>query len=506
MKNFINIYKTILLIFIISLYSCGNEFLDEIKPETSQDVNSLRSSISDLDVCLNGAYGSLFSPAGMGSFQGAMEYNGDFYNAVPSEKAGWITSRDGDAYTHAYAGKDYNLQASFMQWGNYCINMCNVVIESLSTGMVDNDPRKATQGNRLMGEAKFLRAYTNWGMTVMLGPQYHQSTLDQNSAVFRDKPILGLSDIPAKIRTVQEMYDYVIADLKDAQITLPEVYDATIHPSSYLVHVRKDAATALLAKVYFQMNDFDNALAEVESLLGPVAASGSAKYPLTNNWDNLFKLLGNQDYGPNKNKEMIYAAEGSSAQKWTLDSKWGYYRFTRPKNVVNAYGRLRLGTPYITLFDKALDNRYTQWVEVIGTQFWQKKLATSGMNMPIFRSAEFHLMRAEILARINQPTEAIIEMDLVRNRSGLAAYTFTSQAALIQEIINERGREMIGEAVRHLDNLRLGALDGTLVPLGQKDAEDKIYVDGQDYLPWNSPKLIYDMPTNEIINNPGLYE
>lgn len=511
MKRYINIYRILIVIFLITNAGCSNDFLSEIKPETSQDVNSLRYFITDLDVLVNGSYGALFSPAGSGSFQSVVEINSDLYYAQPSEKAGWIAGREGDAYMHSYAGKDYNLQAYVLQWGNFALNMANTVIESLDLGMVDGDPKKITDGDRVLGEAKFIRAMVNWQMTVLLGPQYHSSTLNELAAIYRDIPILGLSDIPKGRSTVGEMYQYIIADLKDAQSKLPETYDSAKHPAAYLVRVRKDAATAMLAKVYFQMNDFDSALAEIDKLLGPVSATGSAKYPLETSLTDMFKALGNNNYGPDQHKEVIYAAEGSSAQKWTLQNKWGYYRFTRPKKdssgktVTNAYGRLRLGAPYLNLFDKTKDNRYIQWVEQVPTgQFWQRKLALSGMNMPIFRAAEFHLIRAEILARKDQSASAVIELDQTRKRAGLEAYVFTTKAALLNEIIDERCREMQGEMVRHLDNLRLGAIDGTPVPLGEKDAEDKIYVDGVDVLPWNSQKFVYDMPTNEILYNTGL--
>ena len=510
MKKMKYISRIVTLIVLISVSSCTDNFLAEIKPETSQDVNSLRYFISDLDVLVNGSYGGLFSPTGMGSFQVSMEFQSDFYYAEPSLKSAWITGREGNAYTHAFANKDYDLQAQVMQWNNFAINMANTAIESLNQGMVDNDPRIKTDGDRVMGEAKFIRAYSHWQMAVMLGAQYHSSTLNQNSGIFRDKPILGLSDIPKGISTVGEMYQYIIDDLKDAQAKLPVSYDATKHPTRYLVGVRQDAATALLAKIYFQMNDFDKALAEVDKLLGPVSASGSAKYPLTSNFDNLFNLLGNQNFGPNLGKEIIYAAEGASAQKWTQDSKWVYYRFTRPlKNaagvsVPQAYGRLYMGTPFLSLFDQSKDKRFLQLIEKVGNSYWQKKMAVAGMNVPIFRSAEFHLMRAEILARKDQSANAVTELNLTRVRAGLAPYVFTNKTDLLKEIGNERGRELFGESVRHLDNLRRGAADGTLVPLGQRDASEKLDVGGVDVLPWNSPLLVYPMPQNEKDYNNAL--
>ena len=510
MKQIKYIGRILVVIAAITFSSCTNNFLAEIKPETAQDVYSLRYSIDDLDVLTNGAYGALFSPTGMGSFQGCMEYQSDFFYAEPSLKSAWVTGRDGNAYTHSYSNKDYDLQAQVMQWNNMAINLVNVAIESLDQGMVDKDPKKATDGDRVMGEAKFIRAYAHWQFAVMLGAQYHSSTLALPCGVYRTKAILGLSDIPKGISTVGEMYNLIIADLKEAQAKLPVSFDATKHPSKYLVGVRQDAATALLAKIYFQMNDFDKALAEIEKLLGAVSATGSVKYPLASNYNDLFGLMGNQNYGPNLGKEMIYGAEGASAQKWTLDSKWGFYRHTRPLKdskgvtVAQAYGRLRLGIPYINLLDQVKDKRFTQLVEKVGTNYWQKKFALSSANVPIFRAAEFHLIRAEILARKDQSANAVSELNLTRVRAGLDAYVYTTKAALLKEIVDERGREMVCEIVRHLDNLRLGAIDGTPIPLGQRDSDDKVFIGGVDALPWNSPFFVYPMPQNEKDYNDAL--
>lgn len=143
-------------------------------------------------------------------------------------------------------------------------------------------------------------------------------------------------------------------------------------------------------------------------------------------------------------------------------------------------------------------------MEKVGTSYWQKKMAVPGMNVPIFRSAEFHLMRAEILARKDQSANAVTELNLTRVRAGLAPYVFTNKSDLLKEIYDERGRELFGECTRHLDNLRRGAADGTLVPLGQRDASEKLDVGGVDALPWNSPLLVYPMPQNEKDYNDAL--
>jgi hypothetical protein len=156
--------------------------------------------------------------------------------------------------------------------------------------------------------------------------------------------------------------------------------------------------------------------------------------------------------------------------------------------------------------DTLVDKRFTKLTTKKPSGRWQNKMSTSAMYYPIYRSAEFHLMRAEILARKNNLTDALIELNLIRKRAGIPVFNSTNQNAVIQEIIDERGREMLGEANRYLDMLRLSALsNGTFkVPLGVKNADDKTYLSGADELPFNSPFLLYNLPDNEIQYNTGL--
>jgi hypothetical protein len=494
---------TILLIAGTMVSSCA-DFLDEVKPETSQNVESLRTSATDLDVCINGAYGALWSPAGMGTFQTVSEYNSDLYYAYPKNKSKWITNRDGDAYRRYYAGRDYNNQAYVWQWGNLAINMANTVVESIDKGMADNDPNIETHRDRLKGEGLLVRAIAYWNITLLSGQQYHETTLNTEAAVYRDWPIISPSDIDAPLRTVGEMYNFIVEDLKNAVQLLPENYDENIHPIAYLPRMRKDAAKGYLAKVYFQMNKQDEALALCNEILGPVSESGSVNYPLNDNFNDIYQRVGNYDYSPNKGLEIIYAAEGSSAQKWTQANKWGFYRDTRPSGS-STRKYLAMGQPFKDLWDQANDRRFKEMIEIDAEGYWwQKKFSVEKINVPILRASEFHLMRAEINARKDYLSQALIDLNVVRTRAGLEPFQSTNKDAIIQEIIDERTREMFCEWNRFWDLKRLGALTGSKIPLGQRDGEDKVYVGGVDELPWDSYLLKYDIPSNEYQYNPGL--
>lgn len=128
------------------------------------------------------------------------------------------------------------------------------------------------------------------------------------------------------------------------------------------------------------------------------------------------------------------------------------------------------------------------------------------MYYPFYRAAEFHLMRAEINARKNNLTDALLDLNVVRKRAGIPNFVSVNQADIIQEIIDERGREMLTEAVRYFDMKRLSALSNGsfLVPLGERISDDKTAVSGADALPFDSQFLLYLFPSSEAQYNPGL--
>lgn len=507
------------LILLGAIQGCTN-WVDEIKPETTQDINSLRTSTRDLETLMNGAYTGIFAPAGMGVFVEIIEMNGDFYSINEAKRATAVTSGGYEAYSHIYSSLNSAQVRYILQWNNLTIHPANTIIESIDQGMTAADPATLTNGNRLIGESCALRALCNWQMTLLIGPQYHASTLNSPAAIFRDKPILSLNDIPARRNTVKEMYDYIIKDLKRAIATLPEAYDDKIHPVGFRARMRKDFAVATLAKVYFQKNDFDSALLQVNELLGPVSATGSTKYPLATDIKSLYTKVSASpfiDWGWKSTdaarvSEIIFGIDGVSAFRMTRQDKWGFMQNTVPvgqAGISSAKELFPLGKNYINLMGKGdtlVDKRFTLLTTKKTTGRWQNKMSTSAMYYPLYRAAEFHLMRAEILARKNNLTDALIELNLIRKRAGIPVFTSTDQNAIIQEIIDERGREMLGEANRYLDMLRLSALsNGTFkVPLGVKHPDDKTYLSGADELPFNSPFLLYNLPDNEIQYNKGL--
>ncbi len=74
----------------------------------------------------------------------------------------------------------------------------------------------------------------------------------------------------------------------------------------------------------------------------------------------------------------------------------------------------------------------------------------------IFRIAELYLIRAEARAQLNKVTDALGDLNAVRDRAGLTASPAATQAALLLAIEDERRVEFALEPHRWFDLVRTG--------------------------------------------------
>lgn len=84
--------------------------------------------------------------------------------------------------------------------------------------------------------------------------------------------------------------------------------------------------------------------------------------------------------------------------------------------------------------------------------------AVFGSNLIFTRLEEIALLRAEALTVLGSRDEAITLLNRVKTNRGLRAYSVVSQTPLIEEIFNERRRELMGEGWRWYDQIRFNRL------------------------------------------------
>lgn len=125
---------------------------------------------------------------------------------------------------------------------------------------------------------------------------------------------------------------------------------------------------------------------------------------------------------------------------------------------------------------------------------WSKVITSTGLtgattgevvsfegNRVIWRLADLKLLRAECRTRLKMP-EAVEDLNDIRERAGLLAYTGSSESeALRREIFNERERELFGEGQRYYDIVRNGYLD--VLSMAYRSLTAKDIERGALYLP-----------------------
>ena len=361
------------------------------------------------------------------------------------------------------------------------VRRANVVIEKVPLITMD-----ATLQSRYIAEAKFLRALFYFDFVRAWGGVPLVTTTN---------PPLGL------VRASKdEVYTLIINDLQSAIDILPLKSD---YASADVGRATKEAAQALLAKVYLFRNDFVNAetyLMNVINLnkynLEPVYTDANGING-NNGVESVFEIgaiqVENEDAGGDQ-----YG--NTQGVRGTPNKGWGFNRPSidlrnsfeagdpRYKGTVIDLGDTIdgitilgdvAGTPDIT--KDSLGNIIE--IECYNRKVWVPGGTTTsnwGLHRRLIRYADVLLMAAEALNENGKPTQALTYLNMVRARARqgnpgiLPDIATTDQSQLRDLIFNERRHELGLEGLRFWDLVRTGRAPAKLGPLGFVTGKNEI--------------------------------
>jgi tetratricopeptide (TPR) repeat protein len=124
--------------------------------------------------------------------------------------------------------------------------------------------------DRVAGELYFLRGYFYYWLARIYLPWYNPAGDNSTGRLpFYERPLENIAEGRAPtLYNTQEIWDFVVADLERAKALLPEHYDPAIHPELYADgRADRGAARALLAKVYFNRGEWDQALTNLNEVI-----------------------------------------------------------------------------------------------------------------------------------------------------------------------------------------------------------------------------------------------
>jgi len=471
MKHKIKPSIIILFTLMILNSSCKKSFVN-LTPEGIVPVNTYYATEIDIRSALSGVYNSL-RPI----------YNNQWaFSELPSDntettgesEAGW-----GEEDKLNWNSTSANLQ---LVWSRHysTISYCNILLGRIT-------PVQMAETNRAnyIAQCKFVRALMYFNLVRMFGAVplvLTEITSEEQAYTYNRAP-------------VTEVYTQIEKDLNEAAAVLPLSY-----PAADLGRVTSTAAKALLGKVYI----FENKMALAEAKLAeivPLAPSPLLSYDKVfglgndNNSDIIFSIQylaggfgeGNgfaSGFVPQVSGTSIIGVSGASFNMGTLDLNNAFEAGDLRKNI--SIGVFQSGSITYYYARKFVYQSVAAGAE--GDNDW-----------PVLRYGDVLLLYAEALNENGNTTNALLQLNKVRTRAGLAERTGLSQTDARTAIRNDRRVELGFEGERWFDLIRWN----TYVPVMQAYKNKYVPISGSfaNILPTLN---LYPIPSREITLNPNL--
>ena len=335
------------------------------------------------------------------------------------------------------------------------IYIANFVIERLPE--VAGVP--ATQRNRVMATAHFLRGYAYFVALYSYGavPLVKETSIDANRNIPR--------------ASEAEILQQILADYTEAVGNLPDLPSTAAFAGRY-------ALDAALAKYYLYIGDW------VKAELHSTNIISSNKYKLVAD----FNTLVTKDFTEEAIFEVGYTLNddpGTSANG--LNNIFVGRREMIPSNqTVVALASTEAGDRFSTISFNAnlLKGNDNGWsVAKYGTADQDNN------NVVVFRLGEIYLIRAEARARQAKVTEAKADIELLRTRANAPLLGTVTQNQMLQLIEEERRYELAFEGNRWYDLVRTNRADAVMNSFSPN---------------WKPTYKLWPIPQRELLNNPSL--
>ncbi|MBL7749587.1 MAG: RagB/SusD family nutrient uptake outer membrane protein [Chitinophagaceae bacterium] len=478
--------------FVLAASSCSkkldlfpqNDFTSE---DAYKDVAGYRSVLAKV-------YGGLATtgnvgPAGNSDIQGLDEgsqspFIRGFFNCqeLPTDEAvvAWNDQTIKDFHNLRWSSSDPFLL------GMYARPVYNIMVgneylrESTDEKLASRNITGADAADikKTRAEVRFLRAFNYWVMMDIFG-----------KSTFIDETNVVGTTLPGE-KNRAELFAYIESELKAIETEL-----ATVKTIEY-GRVDQGACWALLARLYLNAETYIATPKYTEAITyaKKVIAGG---YSLHGNYRELFMAdndkrtneliyavncdgLRTKSYG--NTTFFVHCASGDDHDEFGVGGGWYGYRATkgladlfpdltgatdkRAMFTTSRYGTSpsQIAIPDISAFDNGLHvNKYRN-IRSDGGAISDVNRDFADIDFPIFRLSEMYLIYAEAVLRGGTGGDAgtaLTYLNLIRARAGATLFSasdLTPTATGLQNILNERGRELYWEGHRRTDLIRYGLL------------------------------------------------
>lgn len=456
MKN----YTIYLVMWIGLLFSSCEEFVEVSIPDDRITSETVFNSEVTANSAVQGIYNQLFSVAFSSGRQNSVTVLSGL-SADNLEATVTTESLVEFEQNEIFVGNSSNL--SLWSSAYNVIYMANAVLEGLenSRGNISNTSRM-----QLRGEALFIRSFSYFYLVNLYGdvPLVLTTAYSSNADLERTNR--------------NEVYEHIIIDLNEAADLLEEEYQ-----NEERLRANRFAVLSLLARVYLYTENWE--MAEQVS----TRVIEAPAYRLNSNLNDVF--LSN-------NEEAIWQISPLNGGSTRSNTNEGDYFI-----MLNNRANVALTQDLLGIFEPT-DSRLSQWVGSFSsnetTYYFPYKykiknaVGEASEYSTVLRLAEQYLIRSEARAHLNRISQAIADLNKIRQRANLGAILETEldggQMQLLDSIKLERRRELFTEWGHRWLDLKRWELASQLLS-DKKEA-------------WQPDDVLYPIPEEEIRKNYNL--
>lgn len=497
---------------------------------------------------------------GMTTFQRAVFY----LEEAPTDEASWLSTEDPDLYIMTYGTIASNNQALAGIYARLFVNIaiCNQFLQTINEGYFNlNTPALQAEADEFIRQTKILRAGAYFYAIDLFG---NVPWADESIEMGEVAPQLSTdfqTGRTAVYNTVVSQLEDIVAWYKanDPNNKPPYGYVGLDVAESILVKFY------LNAEVYTGTPAWDKCLQHAQAIIGRLGNGGFQNSGLCYNYFNNFSYNNHQYAigGSSPINEMIWTIPQQSPANNSDDSPWGLISYANGTfmmnawlgspsgdsaakcnakeeyNTTSAWQCIATRPEFVETFDwddatmgTSKDQRVAWWktsadgfninntgmttsdfgntgylaikfinwaLDENGKKLTSQPDATAELSIdyPVIRLAEIYLSAAEAALHLGQTTDATTWVNYIRERAGWPAYSSID----LNELQNERTRELYTENVRRTDLIRYGKwISGyTWSYKGSRNVE------GQDFPSYMNvyPIPLVQVSRNGYTQNPG---
>ncbi len=442
-------YIILPVVLLVMLTGCKKDFLD-LTPMDQIDPNAFFNNEKEASIALTGVYSAL----------------DDIWISYDAMSDDMIDQYPWEGPFEIGNGT-YGAETGYITWkwqGNYKgIARANLFIEKMKTKAVFDEDVK----NRMIGEAKFLRAF------------WYADLAD----FYEDVPLITAPQSLAEANTPKspkaDVITQVLKDLDDAATVLPASYSG-----GDIGRATKGAALALKTRVLLYNSRWAEAAAVAKTVTGySLYPSYASLFTVEaeNNEEVIFDSQYIKDKRNNGYSTVIRDWRSFCPFKQLTDS---YYmangkpitdpssgfdpvspfdkRDPRLGQTIGLPGQIYDGSVYIPANDQNTPTGMVirKWVEFGNNDYWNSEI-----NIILIRYADVLLMYAEAQNEATGPDASVYDaINAVRQRAGMPDVTpGLNQSQMRDQIRHERRIEFVGEGLRYSDIRRWRIAENVMV-------------------------------------------